>query len=1173
LLLLPLLFLFAGNVKSQAQARYNADSATAAQRRALEMQRAQQKHVLDSSRVSRQHILDSTRAARKIITDSLQARRAYRESKHFKDSVTRARAEHVADIREAQKNRLDSVKDVRQRYTDSVVASREAATAQRRKIQEHRTDSLQAIQKYRNSKRFADSVAIYRQAKLDSVHNVRKLYSDSLTSVRKMKLDSLKSVRKMTTDSLTAVRKVRTDSLNAVKKQKADALAKSKENKLRDKKQKEKETEHKQQLAIQLKINKKRSVYSNENMLKKKWSAPRRAFQNTYTHYNYYFNAHRKMEEAEMNMQRAVKDRWEEQIALYPFDPLIDSTMFAADMDSVIQKVSLGIQIHDPRTKWGDDLYLLLGKAYYYKGDVDNALSSFRYIIALRERAKAELAKKNAYKNKTVSSKSKEEPSFVTPEDKSLLDFLKRDPANNEGLLWLARTYTAYGKYSQSEAILDLLTADSKFPQSLKGRLALEKAFLAMKTRNYGEATNQLTIVSADKEITDYMRRRAAYLNGQLLYNDGKYEAAAKQFAQVSDLHPKIDMDFYARRNQAYSLMNAGGLQKDAIASLKNMLHDGKFAPYYEQVYYVLGRLSANGGNPQDAIAYLQQGIHTTKTTKKQKALSFAALGNIYFNEGEYTMAKSAYDSVLKLNSYASDDSSVVLALRRHQVVDKVAEPTRIIRQQDSLLALGTLSDREQRAIVQKTIKHLEALRSDSAFQADNPTLAGPDANAQPDSKNMNWYFANQQQMQQGLTDFKKKWGNRPSVDNWRRAGSLTGSAAQQANSSGSSSGSNDNNSTAGDDMKGIPSEESLLAFIPKTPEARATATSRLQRAYVDLASAYVRQLEDYTHGKATLDTVDKRWTKTPYTAEAMYLRYLIALRRNNLQEAQTWSNKLQSDYPETSWAAQVAPPPGSSDDQTPMTASVGEYYDATYDLLQKREYGAVLARTRNAKRQFPADTRFENRFSLLEAMAYAGSAEYRKADTLLSTFLREHATDSLRPYAEQVLAYVKEKNKADTVAATVPATLPVPATKPADSSNAVPAATTSPEDQLPPPAQYKFKAQEVHYFVIAFNKMEPRAMGVKAGLNDMNSLQYSEAHLENSIEPLPGGRALIIVKSFKTLSAARNYLNAFRNVKSLMREFQANEYQLFVISAPNYRKLITDKNLEAYLNFYRSYY
>src|SRR5690606_21024497 len=106
--------------------------------------------------------------------------------------------------------------------------------------------------------------------------------------------------------------------------------------------------------------------------------------------------------------------------------------------------------------------------------------------------------------------------------------------------------------------------------------------------------------------------------------------------------------------------------------------------------------------------------------------------------------------------------------------------------------------------------------------------------------------------------------------------------------------------------------------------------------------------------------------------AEAAYLRYLIALRRNDLNDAQIWSTKLRQEWAGTEWADLVAPPSESGLDQAPATASVGEYYDATYDLLQQRQYGEVLSRARAARRQFTADESYSSRFRIMEAMAYA---------------------------------------------------------------------------------------------------------------------------------------------------------------------------------------------------------
>jgi tetratricopeptide (TPR) repeat protein len=1253
-----ILLFFAGN-PLHAQVRYNVDSANqarqqalATQRAALEAQRAENKRVMDSARVSRAHILDSVKTIRQRRADSMASVRKYRESRRFQDSVKRARADRLTDMREAQKDRSDSVREVRQRSTDSVIAIREAATAVFRKAQQQRTDSLARIRKYRDSKRFADSVAIVRKARTDSLREYRKSVADSIVAIRKATMDSTKAVRKVITDSLTAVRKQRTDSLTQIRKQRAEATAKRETDKKKKDKERVKDQEKKQGLALEIKIKKKRSIYSNENMLKKKWSLPRQGVQNLFTHFNYYFNANRKMEEAEANMERAAKDQWDSRIPLFSFDPLRDSAMFAADMDSVIQKSSLGIQIHDPRTKWGDDLYLLLGKAYYYKGDRDNATAAFRYVVAMNQKAKADAAKKSAYSNSAVRNKKREVPSIVTPDENKLLDFLKHQPANNESLLWLARTYTTYGSFNDAESVLDLLSSDSKFPEDLKGRLALEQAFYALRHNNDPVAARNLDIVVADGSLPNSIRRRAAFLNGQILQDAGKYTEAAAQFAKVTNLSPKVDLDFYARRNRAYALMMSGGVQKDAIASLKSMLNDGKYSAYHEQIYYVLGRLSDNSGDTPEAIAYLRKGIASTKSTKKQKAISFAALGNIYFNSGQYPEARTAYDSVSLYSSAAPNDSAVVLAARRVQLVDKIAQPARLAVQEDSLLRLASMSEKEQRTAVRRYIKALAQQRADSAYRAENAGLAGLGVNDGSQANLMSWYFGNPTMMQQGLTEFKRKWGNRPAVDNWRRSSAV---AAQLGSSAPVAGGTTTTGNTtaptqedAGLDENGLPTEEALLAYIPNKPGDRNTAVNALQRAYVDMSNAYLRQFEDYTRAGAMLDTLDRRWTTNPYQAEATYLRYLIALRRNNLTDAKRYSDLLREKYNGTEWAGLVAPVNTDASQNGEPTASVGSYYDATYDLLQQKQYGEVLSRARNARRQFPTDENYNNRFRIIEAMAYAGSAQYKQADTILNTFISTHSNDPLKPWAETVLSYVKERRKEDSLLhpvipaipvdtvraaatsgapgavntsgtssaaapASIPAvgTAPVPGTvsgttagtapatgtvsaarnsAPAPASGSNPgispsasvstAGTTSrgntaiPDSNAgPAPAAYSYRAGEPHYFVFAVNAMEPRTMGVKSGLGDFNSMKFGDAHLQAEVVPMQGNKAMVVVKGLKNAAAAKNYLAQFRDTKQLVREYKVNEYQTFLISESNYRKLMEDRNIGPYMTFYRKSY
>jgi tetratricopeptide (TPR) repeat protein len=1153
------------------------------QKARIDSTRAAQQKTLENLRATRQHALDSMKASRKKVTDSLVAIRKYRESKRYKDSVVRSRTQKVELVRTNQKQKFDSLKAIRQRSTDSAIAVRKRSTDSLKKIQKVRTDSLTAIRKYRESKRYKDSVTIVRKARMDELAKTRKAYNDSMFAIRKAVIDSSRAMRKHLSDSATAVRTKNLDSLKAIRKVRADSLAKAKEAREKTQKVKEKQKESLANMKFELKLKQKRSVYSNTKMLKKKWSLPRQVVQNTFTRYNYYFNAERKMEEAKANMQRLAKDDYNKPIALFSFDPNRDSTLLASDMDSVIQKVSLGIQIHDPRTKWGDDLYLLLGQAYFYKGDYNNAEASFRYIVAQHAKEKREREKKAA--EKRGYARKKEEPSLVEEEKNSLLSFLKHETVNNDALLWVARTYTQARKYDEAASVLDLLSSDSRFPESLRGRLALEFAFLNLSQGNNKDASKQLAIVASDKSQEFFIRRRAAFLAGQLFEQNGNYTAAAAEYDKVTRLLPKIDMDFHARRSRAYNLMLAGGSPSEAIASLKSMLKDSKYVAYNEQIYYMLGRLSVTANNPKDAENYLLKSVASEKTTKSQKASSFAALGNVYYNAGNWEGAKSSYDSATRLASYAPDDTSVIVAARRSKVLDRVAGPARTITVQDSLMAMAAMTEKEQRNIARRYIRSLEQRRADSALRVENASNSpqqGQEVEATPGS--MSFYFSNPTLTQQGLIDFKRKWGNRPAADNWRLAAAsgLAGSNVTNANSTPTFTGGGNTAPGAGLDENGLPTEESLLAGIPSNQAQKDEAARKIQRAYVDLGNAYVTNLEDYQRAGTVLDKLDSRYPTHPYSDEELYIRYLTALRQNNLTQAKIYSDRLLKDYNSSKWADNVRPS-GNKEDGGLLTASTGtvaDYYDETYRLLMQRQYEEVLSRSRTGKQRYKEET-YNNRFQIMEAIAFAGSGNYKQADTLLSEFIRTHPTDSLRSWADNVMKYVQGQKKADTLNrqpttvqlattnASAPAITPTPGNMPVAQS-AVPPSSTAMANL---PVAYTYKPAEEHYFIFYVKNKDNKAMGLKAGLTDFNTMKYGGAQLTNTMEMLVGNEGMVVVKKFKNAAAAKGYLAEFKKTQILTREFSNGQYQVFVISSSNYLKLTTDRAIQPYLTFYRSKY
>ena len=92
----------------------------------------------------------------------------------------------------------------------------------------------------------------------------------------------------------------------------------------------------------------KNKTLRSEKTGEKKFNIPRRFIQNTTSHYNYYFNANKK----------------------------IDAVI---DLARISHKDNYA-KLHDLRSDWVDNFYLLIGKAYYLRKDFDSAGMTFQFI-------------------------------------------------------------------------------------------------------------------------------------------------------------------------------------------------------------------------------------------------------------------------------------------------------------------------------------------------------------------------------------------------------------------------------------------------------------------------------------------------------------------------------------------------------------------------------------------------------------------------------------------------------------------------------------------------------------------------------------------------------------------------------------------------------------------------
>jgi hypothetical protein len=117
----------------------------------------------------------------------------------------------------------------------------------------------------------------------------------------------------------------------------------------------------------------------SEKFAEKKFTPIRHLFQNNYTHYNYYFNANNKINTVIEQAKAQQKDNFSKLLSFYPY-ALENTASQKNELDSVIFKSTAGILLHDLRNDWIDNMYLLMGKAYFLRKDFDSAAATFQFI-------------------------------------------------------------------------------------------------------------------------------------------------------------------------------------------------------------------------------------------------------------------------------------------------------------------------------------------------------------------------------------------------------------------------------------------------------------------------------------------------------------------------------------------------------------------------------------------------------------------------------------------------------------------------------------------------------------------------------------------------------------------------------------------------------------------------
>ncbi|WP_347157473.1 tetratricopeptide repeat protein [Pontibacter chitinilyticus] len=723
-----------------------------------------------------------------------------------------------------------------------------------------------------------------------------------------------------------------------------------------------------------------------------------KAYHNTTARYNGYFLAKEKMRAVQEGLQQQTQYDYSQVLPIYP---PIDSTTakaMAADLEDVIKKASFPIQWHQ-NSKWIDDCYILIGQAQYYQLNFAEAAKTFKYA--------------NSNSN-----------------DKA---------AKHAALVWLMRSLMQMEMMDDAQAVSEYLRKE-RLNRSNARELYLARAQYNRLQGDTAAVIENLALSLPNFEEKDALARTRFTL-AQLYQLTGQNKEAFKQYSKVLRKNPPYDLGFFSRLNlgQVTELSDTQDLERIA-GYYKKLLKDDKNKEYRDKIYYEMAQFELRQQHYDKALEDLELSLKTPGALPNQKAYSYVAAGEIYFeNLNKYNLAEAYYDSAVQV--YPANALNREAVAERRDVLADFVKQYNTIQLQDSLQHLAHMSEGDRMAFLQQLVQRqqeeqqrkLELQQEQQKIAATQPTRNSSRSNkngsafpTENTSANGVWYFDNPAALASARSEFTRRWGNRPLQDFWRiRSRGEAGEQPQQPIAAAPT----DTAALAGPQQsaeeRASSQVQEYLQQIPLTTAALQRSEKEVEEALFNLANIYAQKLQDPASATKTYLELLQRFPHTEHAPEAYYSLYLLYEKAGDKAQQQAYYNRIKQEFPNTTYAHLV-------DDADFMSKNAADnlkahtLYDSAYSYYEAQEYKLSAKVLDKAVSQYPLND-IQDKIAFLEALITARTKAPQALRDQLQRFKASYPASPLQPQAAALLATYSELEQKNQLRKEAPAAAPKP--------------------------------------------------------------------------------------------------------------------------------------------------
>jgi tetratricopeptide (TPR) repeat protein len=708
------------------------------------------------------------------------------------------------------------------------------------------------------------------------------------------------------------------------------------------------------------------------------------------TEYNILYNGQLALDAGLAELQLSPDNFWE-RLPIEPMQPAPDEMnpgqQRNANFERAEEKAIKAIQKHSmniggaEKNPQMDEAHLMLGKARYYDNRFVPALEAFNYVL-YKYPSSDKIYEVKVWREKT-NIRMENDQLAVNNLQKMLGEIKLKDQVSADAHAMMA------------QAFLNLEEKDSAMIKL--------KTAISFTRRNHEKA-------------------RYRFILGQLYEEMGYPDSAFVAYQSVIDMKRKSPRQYVIQAHARQSLQ-LDPKSSDTAAFVKKfekLLRDRENRPYLGTLNHQVALYYDKSENDSRAEEYYKRSLKYKNENQYLVASNYRNIAELKFDNARYAEAGQYYDSTMtRLNPRSREFKQI---RKKRENLEDVIKYEGIATANDSILRIAAMSESARQKFFEDYVAKLkkadelararqeqaEKEASNASGQGNDPkgtggvdpmnmprgtavegrgvaggrtpgnaSIAGPVGADGPTAgigKETDFYFYSTASVAYGKNEFRKTWGDRAHVANWRRVSVAPGKENSPVAS----------NDASGDAGKGSTesSEERYnpVTYIERIPSDLKVLDSLAKDrnfAYYQLGLIYKEKFKEYERAAEKLESLLLNKPEERLVLPAMYNLFKIYEIIDKPKSEQIRS-RIISEFPDSRYAQILSNAGGG--------AAVVQAPDAAYEVLYKRlnagDYKNVLAEAELATEQY-AGEEINSKFELLKAQAIGklrGVEEYRKA-------------------------------------------------------------------------------------------------------------------------------------------------------------------------------------------------